>query len=141
MMKRMPLARTSLVLAGLLSLSACSTIGQLTGQTESIEYKSTVTGDPLSIPPDLTQANKNTHYVAPEGVARLSDYQASQGAQSATPIISASNTRPIQASLFWLKASQRPPGRAATVVSETALMCTSLADRPGHRPGPSGCSR
>ena len=85
MMKRMPLARTSLVLAGLLSLSACSSLGELTGQSESVEYKSTVTGDPLSIPPDLTQANKNTHYVAPEGVARLSDYRASQGAQSVNP--------------------------------------------------------
>jgi outer membrane protein assembly factor BamC len=85
MMKRMPLARTSLVLAGLLSLSACSSLGELTGSTESVEYKSTVTGDPLSIPPDLTQANQNTHYTAPEGVARLSDYQARQGAQSANP--------------------------------------------------------
>src|SRR5690606_14674864 len=86
MMKRMPLTRTSLVLAGLLSLSACSTIGQLTGQTESVEYKSTVSGDPLSIPPDLTQANRNVHYTAPDGVARLSDYnKASQNVQSANP--------------------------------------------------------
>ena len=86
MMKCMPLARTSLVLAGLLSLTACSTLGELTGQSESVEYKSTVTGDPLSIPPDLTQANQNTHYVAPEGVARLSDYnKANQGTQSVNP--------------------------------------------------------
>ncbi|MGB3425513.1 MAG: outer membrane protein assembly factor BamC [Castellaniella sp.] len=85
-MKRMPLARTSLMLAGLLTLSACSTLGEMTGQTDSVEYKSTVAGDPLSIPPDLTQANKNTHYVAPEGVARLSDYnKASQSAQSVNP--------------------------------------------------------
>ncbi|MFC4298114.1 MULTISPECIES: outer membrane protein assembly factor BamC [Castellaniella] len=82
----MPLARTSLMLAGLLTLSACSTLGEMTGQTDSVEYKSTVAGDPLSIPPDLTQANKNTHYVAPEGVARLSDYnKASQSAQSVNP--------------------------------------------------------
>jgi len=86
MMKRMPLARTSLVLAGLLSLSACSTLGELTGASDSVAYKSTVTGDPLSIPPDLTQANQNTHYTAPEGVARLSDYnKATLGAQSANP--------------------------------------------------------
>ena len=86
MKKRMPLARTSLVLAGLLSLSACSSLNELTGQTDSVEYKSTVSGDPLSIPPDLTQANQNTHYTAPEGVARLSDYnRASQNAQSVNP--------------------------------------------------------
>lgn len=85
MMKLKPLSRTSLVLAGLLSLTACSTIGELTGETESVEYKSTVKGDPLSIPPDLTQANRSTHYVAPEGVASLSDYQARQGMQSANP--------------------------------------------------------
>ena len=85
MMKRMSLARTSLVLAGLLSLSACSSLGELTGATESVEYKSTVTADPLSIPPDLTQANQNTHYTAPEGVASLNDYQARQSTQSVNP--------------------------------------------------------
>lgn len=85
MTKRMSLRWTVLVLAGLLSLSGCSTIGQLTGQSESIEYKSTVSGEPLVIPPDLTQANQNTHYQAPEGVARLSSYTANQQTQSANP--------------------------------------------------------
>ena len=74
----MPLARSTLILVSVLSLSACSSLEELVGTTESVEYKSTVSGDPLSIPPDLTQANKNTRYVAPEGVARLSDYAASQ---------------------------------------------------------------
>lgn len=82
MMKRTPISWVGLTLAGLVALSGCSTMGQLTGQTESIEYKSTVTGDPLVIPPDLTQASDNTHYKAPEGTARLSDYAASQRAQS-----------------------------------------------------------
>ncbi len=84
-MKRVPTPWASLTLVSLLTLSGCSTIGQLTGQSESIEYKSTVSGDPLVIPPDLTQANENTHYTAPEGVARLSDYTADQRAQSANP--------------------------------------------------------
>jgi outer membrane protein assembly factor BamC len=65
----------------LIALAGCSTLGQLTGQTESIEYKSAVSGDPLSIPPDLTQANQNPHYQAPEGTARFSDYAAGQRAQ------------------------------------------------------------
>jgi outer membrane protein assembly factor BamC len=83
--KRMPTPWASLALLSLLSMTGCSTIGQLTGQSESIEYKSTVVGDPLVIPPDLTQANQNTHYAAPEGVARLSDYAARQQSQSANP--------------------------------------------------------
>ncbi|WP_424260389.1 outer membrane protein assembly factor BamC [Castellaniella sp.] len=83
MMKRMPLSLVSIALIS--SLAGCSTLGQLTGQSESIEYKSTVTGDPLSIPPDLTQASDNTHYKAPEGTASLSAYSASQRNQSANP--------------------------------------------------------
>ncbi|WP_322996399.1 outer membrane protein assembly factor BamC [Castellaniella sp.] len=82
-MKRASLSLTSLALVSL--LAGCSTLGQLTGQSESIEYKSTVTGDPLVIPPDLTQANSNTHYKAPEGVATLSAYSASQRNQSVNP--------------------------------------------------------
>lgn len=65
----------------LIALAGCSTLGELTGQSESIEYKSTVSGDPLSIPPDLTKANQNPHYKAPEGVAKFSDYVAGQQAQ------------------------------------------------------------
>ncbi len=83
-MKRSPLV-TGVTLASLLALSACSSFNQLTGQSESVEYKSTVTGEPLSIPPDLTQASDNTHYRAPEGVATLSAYAAGQKAQSANP--------------------------------------------------------
>src|SRR5690606_2984036 len=56
-----------------------------TVQAESIPDTRTGTGDPRSTTPDLTQANKNARDGAPEGVARLSDYQASQGVQSANP--------------------------------------------------------
>ena len=74
MTKRMKAPWASLALLSLLTVSGCSTVNQLTGQTESIQYKSTVTGDPLSIPPDLTQPNADTHYKAPEGTATLSAY-------------------------------------------------------------------
>src|SRR5690606_29084675 len=67
---------------GLLALAGCSTFNELTGQKESIEYKSTVSGDPLSIPPDLTKANQNPHYQAPEGTASYSDYAANQQARN-----------------------------------------------------------
>lgn len=75
-----PWTKAALALS-LLALAGCSTIGEFTGQTESIEYKSTVSGDPLSIPPDLTKANQNPHYQAPEGTAKFSDYAAGQRAQ------------------------------------------------------------
>lgn len=75
-----PWVKAALTLS-LLALASCSTIGELTGQNESIEYKSTVSGDPLSIPPDLTKANQSPHYQAPEGTAKFSDYAAGQKAQ------------------------------------------------------------
>lgn len=48
-------------------LSGCSALNQFMGTEESVDYKSTVTGDPLSIPPDLTQANRDTRFQAPAG--------------------------------------------------------------------------
>lgn len=66
---------------GVLLLSGCSAMNQMIGNEESVDYKSTVAGDPLSIPPDLTQANRDAHFRAPEGTATLSQYQQSQQAQ------------------------------------------------------------
>lgn len=61
-----------------LMLSGCSSVNQILGLEEPVDYKSTVSGDPLSIPPDLTQANRDARYVAPEGVTTFSEYAASQ---------------------------------------------------------------
>ncbi|CAM5198386.1 Outer membrane protein assembly factor BamC OS=Castellaniella defragrans OX=75697 GN=HNR28_002924 PE=4 SV=1 [Castellaniella defragrans] len=80
MLTRITATRAGLALMSLLIVSGCSTVNQLTGAQESIDYKSTVTGDPLVIPPDLTQANGDTHYRAPEGTATLSSYKAGQAA-------------------------------------------------------------
>ncbi len=63
---------------GLLALSGCSTWNEFMGKEESVEYKSTVRGDSLSVPPDLTQVHADAHYRAPEGTARFSDYAAQQ---------------------------------------------------------------
>lgn len=68
---------------GVLLLSGCSTLSQLTGSEESVDYKSTVAGDPLSIPPDLTQANSDARFRAPEGTATFSEYAQTQQAQQA----------------------------------------------------------
>lgn len=62
-------------------MSGCSTINKITGGEESVDYKSTVRGDPLSVPPDLTQAHQDVHYRAPEGVASYTDYAQAQQAQ------------------------------------------------------------
>ncbi len=68
---------------GLALLTGCSQVNQLMGREESVDYRSTVAGDPLSIPPDLTQANANARYKAPEGTTTFSQYaQTQQQAQS-----------------------------------------------------------
>src|SRR5690625_799508 len=70
---------TPIVLAvGLSVVAGCSTVEELIGAEESVDYKSTVRGDPLSIPPDLTQAHSDAQYRAPEGVTTFSHYAASQ---------------------------------------------------------------
>jgi len=66
---------------GALALSGCSTWNQLMGTEESVDYKSAVRGDPLSIPPDLTQISEGAHYRAPEGTATFSEYAQMQQAQ------------------------------------------------------------
>lgn len=74
-----------------LLLSGCSTVNQALGLEEPIDYKSTVAGDPLTIPPDLTQANRDARYTAPEGVTRYSDYAAAQASQ---PTVGKTNILP-----------------------------------------------
>lgn len=64
-----------------LLLSGCSTLSQMTGGEEAVDYKSTVAGDPLSIPPDLTQANRDARYRAPEGTTTYSEYAQNAQAQ------------------------------------------------------------
>lgn len=68
---------------GLSVLAGCSTVQELIGSEESVDYKSTVRGDPLSIPPDLTQVHVDAQYRAPEGVTTFSHYAASQQERSA----------------------------------------------------------
>lgn len=63
---------------GLSFLAGCSTVNELLGSEESVDYKSTVRGDPLSIPPDLTQAHQGAQYRAPEGVTTFSHYAQTQ---------------------------------------------------------------
>lgn len=63
---------------GVVLLSGCSQLNQIMGTEDSVKYRSTVAGDPLSIPPDLTQANQDARYRAPEGTTTFSQYAAAQ---------------------------------------------------------------
>ncbi|MGB6104482.1 MAG: outer membrane protein assembly factor BamC [Pusillimonas sp.] len=69
---------------GMLVLSGCSTLNQALGTEEAVDYKSTIAGDPLSIPPDLTQANRDARYRAPEGTTTFSQYAQSQQIEQST---------------------------------------------------------
>src|SRR3546814_5320647 len=64
-----------------LVLSGCSTLNQALVNEEAVDYKITVAGDPLTIPPDLTQANRDARYRAPEGTTTFSQYAQNQQAQ------------------------------------------------------------
>ena len=99
---------------GLVLLAGCSQLNQLTGREETVDYKSTVVGDPLSIPPDLTQANRDARYRAPEGTTTFSQY--AQNEQARLSANSAGNVLP-QASgvsvmrdgdLRWLVVDKSP---------------------------------
>jgi outer membrane protein assembly factor BamC len=74
-------------LLALVMLGGCSDVNQILGKEEPIDYKSASTqrADPLSIPPDLTQAANDPRYKAPPGgTTTFSQYQAEGQQQAAT---------------------------------------------------------
>lgn len=79
-------------------LSGCSALNQFMGKEESVDYKSTVTGDPLSIPPDLTQANRDTRFQAPAGPGGALSYSQYAQDQSQRPTVgnNVANVLPAQ---------------------------------------------
>ncbi len=75
-------------LMSLVLLAGCSEVNQFLGNEESVNYKSAVTqrGEPLSIPPDLTQANSDPRYRAPaSGSTTYSQFQQQGQAQASQP--------------------------------------------------------
>jgi len=80
---------TLFVATGIVLLSGCSQLNQYLGKEDAVNYKSTVAGDPLSIPPDLTQANRDARYRAPEGTATFSQYSQAQQKEAANSANSA----------------------------------------------------
>jgi len=67
----------------LAALSACAQISEMM-EGESVDYRSTVRGEPLSIPPDLTQVNRNAHYSTVDGATTFSQYA---GGQTQTAVL------------------------------------------------------
>lgn len=93
-----PKRTTWLLAAGfsLTLLGGCSTINELMGKDEAtVDYKSTVRGSPLSIPPDLTQANRDTRFQAPGGALSYSEYSQAQATSPAVGEI-VTNVLPAQ---------------------------------------------
>ncbi|OAE62451.1 outer membrane protein assembly factor BamC [Achromobacter mucicolens] len=75
-------------LMSLVLLAGCSEVNQFLGNEESVDYKSAVNqrGEPLSIPPDLTQANSDPRYRAPaSGSTTFSEFQQQGVAQASAP--------------------------------------------------------
>lgn len=95
---RKPAALTLAAGLSLTLLSGCSALNEFMGKEESVDYKSTVTGDPLSIPPDLTQANRDARFHSPlsgQGGLSYSQYAQAQEAQPAVGKVQ-SNVLPEQ---------------------------------------------
>jgi len=67
--------RTALLstLTALATLVGCAQINELM-EGESVDYRSTVRGEPLTIPPDLTQVNRNVQYSTVDGATTFSQY-------------------------------------------------------------------
>jgi len=61
----------------LAALSACAQLSELM-EGESVDYRSTVRGEPLTIPPDLTQVNRDAQYRTADGATTFSQYAGSQ---------------------------------------------------------------
>jgi len=75
------LSASAVVMTSVIALGACSTVKDTLSGQNAIDYQSAVRTDPLSIPPDLTQAAADPRYRAPAtGSTTFTQFQA-QGAR------------------------------------------------------------
>ncbi|MCB5362269.1 outer membrane protein assembly factor BamC [Pusillimonas sp. CC-YST705] len=83
-MRKNTLRIATVAALGSLALSGCSQLNQWVSQEESVDYRSVSpgSGNPLSIPPDLTQVGANAPYRAPEGTTSYSQYAQQTQAQA-----------------------------------------------------------
>ncbi|MEI7786034.1 MAG: outer membrane protein assembly factor BamC [Betaproteobacteria bacterium] len=94
--RSLPQGRPVLALGLLLSLGACSSVGDFV-KGDRIDYRSTGESKvpSLDVPPDLTQLSRDARYVVPGGTVTASGYQAGQTAGAAAAAAGAS-TAPSQ---------------------------------------------
>ena len=71
---------TLIAVVALVGLQGCNSLRDSFSGDDAINYRSVVRADPLSIPPDLTQAAGDPRYKAPSGSTTYSAYQQSQAA-------------------------------------------------------------
>lgn len=81
-------------LVALALLAGCSDINEFIGNEESVDYQSARRGDPLSIPPDLTQAANDPRYKAASGTTTYSQFQQQGQQQIVTTGVKAGNVLP-----------------------------------------------
>jgi len=87
------------------TLSACAQLNEFM-EGESVDYRSTVRSEPLAVPPDLTQANRNAQYRTADGTMAFSQYAGGQAAAGApnTQVLPQSDGMTVMrdGSLRWL---------------------------------------
>src|SRR5471032_2321578 len=83
-----------LVLGALMaSLAGCGMISSITGG-DKVDYKASKKAQPLDVPPDLTQLQKDNRYAVPDnanGVATASGYNAQKAGAAAAPAAALAN--------------------------------------------------
>ena len=86
--KKNALLVSALIVA--IGLSGCSSLKEMLSGDDSVDYKSVVRTDPLSIPPDMTQAASDPRFRAPDsGATTFSQFQKSGQASPASQASSA----------------------------------------------------
>jgi len=104
-----PFRTTALTLA-LTALTGCAQFDQLM-EGDSVDYRSTVRSEPLTIPPDLTQITRNAQYRLDNGVTTFTQYAEGQHpamSVSANPVLPQPDDMSVMrdGSLRWLSVDQ-----------------------------------
>ncbi|MEI8402379.1 MAG: outer membrane protein assembly factor BamC [Alcaligenaceae bacterium] len=114
----------SVLMATLLLLSGCGGFRSMMSGDDSIDYKSVVRTEPLSIPPDMTQAASDPRYRS-AGTATFSQYQQAQTGGKGAPNSAQSGVLPTRSDmrvmrdgeLRWLSV-EMPPEKVFSMTAD-----------------------
>src|SRR3546814_4786293 len=110
-------------LMALALLAGCSDVNELLGNDESVDYKSTRKGEPLSIPPDLTQASSDPRYRAPaSGSTTYSQYQ-QQGQEQVASASQTSNVLPQRSDMHVERSEEHTSELQSLMRISYAVFC------------------